>query len=210
MFKPAMKIMKNQMQTETMETAPAGSPAGISMEDSEEQALVAGCRRGDSDSLKRLMVIHSSGVLHLLQNIVGDPSAAEALAQEAFFKAFQNISRFKDGTNLRVWLFTIARNTALDHLRREKRSRVRNVDLEGVPELEDTNMEPASEFEKKEESARIREAVDELPRLEREVVFLRIFEALTWDAISDILKVPEATVRSWMNRALSRLRITLG
>ena len=176
----------------------------------EDGALVAGCRKGDPDSLKKLMEFYSSRVVSLLRNIVGDPQTAEALAQEAFFKAFRSMDKFKDGTNLRVWLLTISKNTALDHLRKEKRSQVKAVDLAEVPEPVESRESPSVELMKKEEGIRVREALEELPQREREVVSLRIFETLTWDAISDALGIPEATARARMNRALQRLRTAMG
>jgi len=156
------------------------------------------------------MKIHGQRVLGLLRNIVGDVQTAESLAQEAFFKAFRNMDRFKDGTNLRVWLFTIARNTALDHLRRAKSAPVNPVDLTEVPEPVEPRDGPAAGLQKKEESERTREAIQTLPAGEREIVYLRIYEGLTWDAIGDALGIPEATARARMNRALGRLRAMLG
>lgn len=179
-------------------------------QDRTEAALVERCRRGDPDSLKDLMKIHGKRVVGLLRNIVGDLQTAESLAQEAFFKAFRSMDRFKDGTNLKVWLFTIARNTALDHLRREKSSRVNPVDLNEVPEPVEPRDGPSAGLQKKEESERTREAIKTLPAGEREIVHLRIYEGLTWDAISDALAIPEATARARMNRALGRLRGVLG
>jgi RNA polymerase sigma-70 factor (ECF subfamily) len=179
-------------------------------QDRREATLIEGCRRGDPDSLEDLMKIHGNRVVGLLFNIVGDVQTAESLAQEAFFKAFRSMDRFRDGTNLKVWLFTIARNTALDYLRRKKNTRVSPVDLAEVPEPVEPRDGPSAGLQKKEESERTREAIKALPAGEREIVHLRIYEGLTWDAISDALEVPEATARARMNRALGRLRGVLG
>jgi RNA polymerase sigma-70 factor (ECF subfamily) len=120
------------------------------------------------------------------------------------------MDKFKDGTNLRVWLLTISKNTALDHLRKEKRSQIKPVDLADVPEPVESRVGPSAELMKKEEGTRVREALEELPERERDVVSLRIFETLTWDAISEVLGIPEATARARMNRALQRLRTAMG
>ena len=184
--------------------------SGEGSREREEAILVEGCRRGDPDSLRDLMKIHGPRVVGLLRSIVGDVQTAESLAQEAFFKAFRNMDRFRDGTNLRVWLFTIARNTALDHLRREKSSPVNPVDLTEVPEPVEPRDGPPAGLQKKEESERTREAIQTLPSTEREIVYLRIYEGMTWDAIGDALGIPEATARARMNRALGRLRARLG
>lgn len=155
------------------------------------------------------MRLHGGRVLGLLRGIVGDATVAESLAQEAFFKAFRSIDRFQHGTNLRVWLFTIARNTAFDHLRREKASRLTSVDLAEVPEPIEPREGPVSGLTRKEDQERMREAIRTLPVGEREIVVLRIFEEMTWDAIGAALDIPEATARARMNRALARLRTAL-
>ena len=197
--------------TDSVTGKPSVGVATMSADQSlEDRILVAGCRKGDPDSLKKLMEIYGSRIVSLLRNIVSDPQTAEALAQEAFFKAFRSMDKFKDGTNLRVWLLTISKNTALDHLRKKKRSQIKAVDLAEVPEPVESRVGPTAELMKKEEGIRVREALEELPSRERDVVSLRVFETLTWDAISEVLGIPEATARARMNRALQRLRTAMG
>jgi RNA polymerase sigma-70 factor (ECF subfamily) len=168
--------------------------------------LVAGCRRGDSDSLRELMRIQGSGVLALLRKIVGDPQVSESLAQETFFKAFRCMTRFKDGTSLKVWLHAIARNTALDHLRREKAARIDPVALAMVPEPIDPGEGPLEASARREQSERATDALWALSPPDREVVHMRFYQGMTWDSISETLGIAEATTRSRLSYALQRLR----
>ncbi len=174
-----------------------------------ESDLVKGCRGGDPEALRQLMEIHSGRVLRLLRNIVSDPLTAEGLAQEAFMKVFRGLDKFKVGTNLRVWILTITRNTAYDHLRREKKARLKPVDLSEVPEPVEPRPGPEADMAAMEETTRMRNALKTLPLKEREVVLLRVYESLTWDNIAAALSIPEATARARMNRALERLRARL-
>jgi len=171
--------------------------------------LIAGCRRGDSDSLRELMRIQGTWVLALLRKIVGDPQVSESLAQETFFKAFRSMTRFKDGTSLKVWLRTVARNTALDHLRRERAARVGSVALEMVPEPIDPGDGPLKAFLRKEERERAVEALWTLCPSDREIVLMRVYQGMTWDGISETLGIAEATTRSRMSHALQRMRSAL-
>lgn len=175
-----------------------------------DAVLVEGCRRSDPESLRGLMERHGARVLGLVQRIVKDHEAAEALTQETFLKVFRNIHRFKPGTKFGVWLLTIARNAAYDHLRRRKSRRLQPVDLAETPEPVDPEPGPAETVERRETEQAMRQALARLPAREREVVFLRIHEGLTWDAIAAALNIPEATARARMNRALARLRVSLG
>lgn len=155
------------------------------------------------------MEAYGPSVNGLLRKLIADPMTMEGVAHEAFLKAFRAMDRFKDGTNLRVWLLTIARNAAYDHLRKEKKERLQPVDLAEVPEPVEPRGGPVNSLAQKETGTRVREALDTLPPDERAVVYLRIYEELTWEAIGEALDIPEATARARMNRALERLKTRL-
>lgn len=181
---------------------PATGPA----DDVSESAIVAGCRRGDADSLERLMALHGGPVRGLLRGIVTDAMAVDGLVQETFLKAFRGMDKFRDGTNLRVWLLTVARNAAYDQLRREKKEKLQPVDIAEVAEPVAPTDDPGERLDASEARARVRTALDALPESERTIVHLRVYEEWTWDAIAEHLAIPEATVRARMNRALQRMR----
>ena len=184
-------------------------PPNVDSEATDVAEIVAACRRNDPDGLRRLMRAFGPAVNGLLRRIVTDPMTAEALAHEAFLKAYRAMDRFKDGTNLKVWLLTITRNAAYDHLRREKKERVKPVDLTDVPEPVEPRAGPDRELTRKEERQRVREAMETLPAGEREVVYFRVYQEWTWEQIGAALGIPEATARARMNRALERLRARL-
>jgi RNA polymerase sigma-70 factor (ECF subfamily) len=116
------------------------------------------------------------------------------------------MTRFKDGTSLKVWLHTIARNTALDHLRREKAARIDPVALAKVPEPIDPGEGPLEASSRREQSERAIDALWALSPPDREVVHMRIYQGMTWDSISETLGIAEATTRSRLSYALQRLR----
>lgn len=179
--------------------------------DQERDALIVqGCRRGDEEALVALMQAYGRSVAKLVRGIVTtDPIAQDGAIQDTFFKAFRKIDQFQDGTSLRVWLLTIARNTAYDHLRRESVARVTPVDIAEIQEPVSSLPGPVEDFHRKEDRGRVLSALKELPTKLSEVVYLRFFEELTWDAISRVTGIPEATARARMNGALRRLKSAL-
>ena len=126
---------------------------------------------------------------------------AEDLVQETFLKAFRNANRFERGTNLRAWLFTILLNTA----RNRRRDAARDptvVDSETVDRL------PLSAPDPSPEEALLRDVLDEdvrlaldsLPDVFREAVWLRDVEEFTYAEIARMLEVPIGTVMSRIAR----------
>ncbi len=152
------------------------------------------------------MALHGGPVSGLLRGIVMDAMAVDGLVQETFLKAFRGMDKFRDGTNLRVWLLTIARNAAYDQLRREKKEKLQPVDIAEVAEPAAPAVDPGEQLDADEARARVRAALESLPESERTIVHLRVYEGWTWDAIAADLAIPEATVRARMNRALQRMR----
>jgi len=172
--------------------------------------IVEGCRRREEDALVALMEAHGASVTKLVRGIVTtDPIAQDAAIQDTFFKAYRKIDQFQDGTSLRVWLLTIARNTAYDHLRRESVARVTPVDIAEIQEPVSEHPGPVDDFHRKEDRGLVLSALKQLPTKLSEVVYLRFYEELTWDAISQVTGIPEATARARMNGALRRLRSAL-
>ena len=131
------------------------------------------------------------------------PADAEDLVQETYLKAFRARDRFKPGTNLRAWLFTILHNTARNRLRDRAHDAV-TIDSETVDRAADTG--PTAEDTP--EALLIREtlapelqgAIDDLPDVFRQTVWLRDVEEFTYAEIAEMLDIPVGTVMSRISR----------
>lgn len=135
------------------------------------------------------------------------PSDAEDLVQDTYLKAFRAADRFQPGTNLRAWLFTILHNTARNRARDRAREWV-TVDSEAVEQAESAALLPGSALPDTPESALIAQtltpelqtAIDELPDVYREAVWLRDVEEFSYAEIAEVLNVPVGTVMSRISR----------
>jgi RNA polymerase sigma-70 factor (ECF subfamily) len=134
-------------------------------------------------------------------------SDAEDLVQDTYLKAFRSWERFEPGTNLKAWLFTILHNTARNHLRDRARELV-TADSEAVaraveepsPREGADPITPEAALLKETMAPELRAAVDALPEVFRQAVWLRDVEEFTYAEIADVLNVPTGTVMSRISR----------
>lgn len=132
-------------------------------------------------------------------SLTNDPTRADDLVQDTMLRAWSGISRFKPGTNLGAWLFTILRNSFYTDHRKRKRE-VEDPDGLYVGRLA---MGPAQEAGL--EMAEFRRALARLPHRQREALLLVGAEGLTYDAAALIQGVSVGTVKSRVHRARSQL-----
>lgn len=136
-----------------------------------------------------------------LRQLVGNDDDARDLAQDAYVRARRALDRGADPLDPRAWLLRLARNLAIDHLRRRRFLRL-FVRVDSVPE-------PGRHDDRTERIA-VWSAVDRLPMNEREAVVLRYRWDLTTSEIAQVLGRSDGAVRALLSRAVQRLRAELG
>jgi RNA polymerase sigma-70 factor (ECF subfamily) len=180
------------------------------MEKSDDE-LISEYRTGREDSLKILIERYSGPIYSFLRRMTGSPSDAEDIAQDTFVKVWRKLSAYHTNGTFKAWVFAIARNTAIDKLRK-KRSAVFSdyEDATGknalVESLHDPDTLPDTVLEKAEDKKLIDGALEELPAIDREILTLHYSEDMTFETIGKILKKPLNTVKSRHRRALAKLR----
>jgi RNA polymerase sigma-70 factor, ECF subfamily len=130
------------------------------------------------------------------------PADAEDLVQETYLRAFRAARQFRPGTNLRAWLFTILHNTFLNQLRNQGRSPV-EADSDAVERAgnrADGADTPEDVLIRETLDAELQAALDGLPEVFREAVWLRDAEQFAYDEIAKIVGVPIGTVMSRISR----------
>jgi RNA polymerase sigma-70 factor (ECF subfamily) len=181
----------------------------------EDRALIERyLAHGDDVALRELFSRHTDAVYGFLARYLGSPSDAEDIAQEAFVKAWQNLKKFDPEKKFRTWLFSIARNAAVDHLRKRKSIAFTDFDLEDggnaiVDTLEDEADLPDEWLARKETAEMMRRALDQLAPPYREVVTMYHDGELNFREIGEALGEPLDTVKSRYRRALSQLKKVL-
>lgn len=153
---------------------------------------------GDTGAFEVLILKYQSQIFYSAMNIVKNREFAEDICQDAFLKAYEKLDTLQDKEHFYPWLKRITVNLALNHYERGKRV----VDVENEDSDYDyferlsTGECPEDFIIKDELKKYVRLFVDALPDRLRSVVILREVEDLSYEEISDILKIPLGTVRS--------------
>jgi len=178
----------------------------------EEGAIIQRVLAGEAEAFETLVLANQRKVYHLCLRMTGNQEDAEDLAQEAFLKAFQNLESFKGESGFGPWLYRLASNVCIDHLRREKRrekSSLTYLDDAGVAveiELPDERFSPAVALDKRQVQERVQQGLDALTSEHRSILVLRELSGLSYDEIGSALGLSAGTVKSRISRA--RLALT--
>ncbi len=174
-----------------------------------DQQLVERCLAGEEHAWEDLVKVHTRRVYAICYRFTGADHEAQDLTQEVFLRLFRSLKSFRAGEgSFAVWLSRLTRNLLIDHYRRTKSDRVTDS-IEGqLPMLE----EKASSSTRADGILAGREASEMLqaglrrlsPEL-REAVILRDLEEMEYKEISQVLNVPEGTVKSRLNRGRAEL-----
>ena len=154
--------------------------------------------------LEELVDRYQKRIYAVIYRMTGRHADTDDLCQEAFLQIFRSLPRWKPGTNLDSWVYRIAMNVSVDHLRRKGMNKAALELLVREPQ------KAPSEALDRESRAAVRKAIDELPPDQKAVVVLRIHEGLSHERISEIVEAPVPTVRWRLFSALENLESLLG
>jgi len=177
----------------------------------EEQRIISQVLSGDTDAFELLVLDQSKIVYNLALRMVGNEEDAADISQEAFLKAYTNLSSFRGDCKFSSWLYKLTTNLCLDFIR--KRNRHQTVPLvyeddegdEVYMEIPDETFSPETEVERRELQDQVRDGLAELPPIHREVLLLRELGGMSYEEIGDQLQLEEGTVKSRIFRARKKL-----
>ncbi len=161
-------------------------------------AIVRACIEGDQHAMAALYERCSSRVYALMVRIVGRQDADD-LTQQVFLQMFRKLDQFGGQARLETWLYRLATNEALQHLRQRKRHAA-------GPLLSEPFVDDPSTVTDVEETKLLERAVLSLEPELRAVLILKEQEGLSYAEIADVVGIPEGTVGSRLNRARKELR----
>jgi RNA polymerase sigma-70 factor (ECF subfamily) len=181
-----------------------------------DQEIVALARGGEEAAYRELVRRYERPLFSLLYRMVRDRELAEDLAQETFVKALNAIESYRPEFKFSSWIFKIANNAAIDHLRRRE---LDTLSLEGSPHAEtpeaveatalqigDRQESPLEEVEARELGGEIEAAIARLRPEYRSCILLRHVEGRAYEEIAEILGLPLGTVKTYIHRARNELR----
>ena len=170
---------------------------------------IALLKKGDPDAVSELIGRYQHRLYRFLVRMVQDQATAEDLFQQTWIRLMKKIGSYDARRNFEAWLFAIARNLAIDHLRRRHGISLDEADDSGqapVERLTAGGRDALEQLLDLERGALLAQAIAELPTIHREVLALRFEEDMKLEEIAEVAGIPLSTVKSRLHRALESLR----
>jgi RNA polymerase sigma-70 factor, ECF subfamily len=181
-----------------------------------DQEIVALAVEGKEAAYRELIRRYERPVFSLVLRMVRDRQLAEDLSQETFIKALNAIASYRPEYKFSSWIFKIANNAAIDHLRKRE---VNTLSIDGAPnatsaddieatalQVGDKSETPLAELEARELGTAIERAIGQLRPEYRSCIMLRHVEGLAYEEIAQLLDLPLGTVKTYIHRARHELR----
>jgi len=162
-----------------------------------DERLVALTRRGNQAAYEALVARYQSRLLAFCRHMLGSREDAEDVLQEVFAAAFNAMIADERALNVRPWLYRIARNRSLNHLRRTQAIGVDSMDVH----LSEHGTTTADKVHKREEFRQLMADVQQLPETQRTALLLREIDALSYEQIAEAMETTVPSIKSLLVRA---------
>ena len=181
-----------------------------------DEVLVARVLSGEIHLYEEIIARYERPIVNFIYRMIGDYEHSLDLAQEVFFKAYRSLDRFDPTYRFSTWIYRIASNRSIDHLRRQPVSLLSLDDpggtgrgSEGVIQLKSPSRGPEELLASRELGDRIGLAIDSLPARYRELILLRHLQGMAYEDIARVKRLPLGTVKNRLFRAREMLRTRL-
>lgn len=177
----------------------------------EEMRIIAKVLDGDTNAFEALVIDQKKVVYNLALRMLGNEEDAYDISQDAFLKAYTNLSSFRGDCKFSSWLYKLTTNLCLDFIRKRNRHKVVPLVFEDddgdseYMEIPDETYSPESLTEQKQLRESVRNGLNQLPPQQREILVLREIGGLRYDEIGRQLDLEEGTVKSRIFRARKKL-----
>jgi RNA polymerase sigma-70 factor (ECF subfamily) len=178
----------------------------------QDNALIERVLSGNDKAFEEIVNRYQKRIFSLCYRMCSNEQDALDLSQEVFLRVYHSLKSFKGSSSFSTWVYRIASNICIDHLRKEKKIKV--VSLTPATEDDDTpsfdlpddTYSPEESYRKKELAEAISGALTRLSPDHRRIIVLRDINQLSYDEISEILDLEPGTVKSRIFRARDQLR----
>jgi RNA polymerase sigma-70 factor, ECF subfamily len=188
-------------------TAP---PSSLSFSSAADRDLVLSASNGLEGGFEELVRRYQRPISAYVYRMVGNYESALDLTQEIFIKVYGSLSRYRPEFKFSTWIYKIAHNAAIDHLRRNtgrERSLINGTESDNYDlPIESEGLSPEQQSEREERRVEIESVVRSLPTAYRELIVLRHSQDLTYEEIVEVTGLPLGTVKNRLFRARDMMR----
>jgi RNA polymerase sigma-70 factor (ECF subfamily) len=168
----------------------------------DDAELVRGIAAGDETALRALFARHQTRVYRFVLRLVGNAAVAEEVTNEVFLEVWRNAARFEGASAAATWMLSIAHHRAVSYLRKRREE---GWDEDAAGTLQDAGDDPEVAAQKSDKSAILRRCLDKLSPEHKAIVDLVYYHELSVAEASQVLQIPENTVKTRMFYARKRL-----
>ena len=172
--------------------------------------LIASAIKGGEDSFEALVKRYQRPIAGYVFRMLGDYEASLDVSQEVFIKVYNSLSRYSSEYKFSTWIYRIAHNAAIDHMRRNSVNpqslETENSDGTYQLQIECPKPSPEQDRERSEWRTEIESVVKRLPAAYRELILLRHAQDLSYDEIATVTGLPLGTVKNRLFRAREMMR----
>ncbi|HJV47077.1 MAG TPA: RNA polymerase sigma factor SigW [Bacillota bacterium] len=177
-----------------------------------EEKLIKKIKKGDRDAFAELVELYKDRVFQVTLRMVGNTQEAEDIAQETFLRVYSNLEHYDPSYKFSTWIFRIATNLSIDHLRKRKQTYSLDKEMEGTDGLDlherlaDPTKGPEEILLSGELQGQVQSAIETLSPKYKSIMILRYLEDLSLTEISDIVKLPISTIKTRIHRGREALK----
>ncbi|HEY2492585.1 MAG TPA: sigma-70 family RNA polymerase sigma factor [Paenibacillus sp.] len=177
-----------------------------------DSQLIREIKEGNVELFSELMSRYQRKILAFVYHMLKSSNmelVAEDLCSETFYKAFRSLNTFREvDASFSTWLYTIARNTVLSELRKQRSSNI-SLDESGYVPVAPSEVAPEQAILRNEKVNLVRIAINSLPEKQRSALILREYDQLDYQEIAKILDQSVSSVKSLLFRARSSIKVQM-
>ncbi|MBU0519430.1 sigma-70 family RNA polymerase sigma factor [bacterium] len=182
----------------------------VSYADCTDEVLIARFQQEDLQAFNEIVRRYQGQLINFVGRLLNDRITAEDIVQETFLRVYRNKHRYKEIARFSTWIYTIAGNLARTELRRRKIRNFFSISQRGETEkdyeIPDGDIDIEKQVEGRINKELVMKEIGKLPIYFREVIILRDLQDLSYEEISQMLKVPLGTVKSRVNRGRTQIQ----
>lgn len=178
-----------------------------------DRRILERCRRGDAGAFEELFRKYQTYVFNICLGMLGNAEDASDVAQETFIKLHRRMDSFRGDASFSTWLYRVAVNLSISHIRKRGRSRLELMEDVQLPEMTEHDehvVDPRALVEQSENARLVRRILSTLPPEYRAVIVLRHFQQLAYEEIGDILGLNLSQVKTRLFRARKMFKERFG
>jgi RNA polymerase sigma-70 factor (ECF subfamily) len=166
---------------------------------------------GDKEAYTEIVNRYLKLILNFVYRLIGNQKEAEDITQDVFLKSWKSLKRFDTKKSFRTWIFSIARNAAIDYLRKRKDVPISLFDSDDgnnviEDNLTDEELKPDELYALTENKIHIEKIMNELSIVQKQVIMLKYMNEMSLSEVAEVMKIPIDTAKSHHRRALKRLK----